>query len=74
MWCCHARTATPSRVFPEVFDDCSVVGRKLSLCDRAIIGELNETVFALNFWETGGIGYSGSREMVPHLHFTVFIL
>ena len=39
----------------EVFDDCSQVGRRLSPRDGAIIRELNETVFAMNFLETGGI-------------------
>ena len=33
------------RLFLEVFDDCSYVGRRLSLRDRAI-RELHETVFA----------------------------
>ena len=45
---------------PEVFDDCSYAGRRLFRIDRAIIRELNETVFAVDFFETGGIGYSGS--------------
>ena len=45
-----------SRILPEVFDDCSSVGRRQSPRDRAIIREVNETVFALNFLETGGIG------------------
>ena len=47
-------SAKRSRLFPEVFDDCSSVGRRLSPRERAIIREVNETVFALNFLETGG--------------------
>ena len=49
-------SARRSRLFPAVFDDCSCIGRRLSLRERAII-RVNETVFALNFLETGGIAY-----------------
>ena len=41
-------SAKRSRLLPEVFDDCSYVGCRLSLRDWAI-RELNETVIALNF-------------------------
>ena len=59
-------SAKPSRLFPEVFDDCSNVGCKLSPRDRAIIKEMNESVFALNLLETGGIGCSESCEKVDY--------
>ena len=49
------------RVLPEVFDDCSSASRRLSLLRTAIIREVNETVFALNFLETGGIVGSESH-------------
>ena len=42
-------TARRSRLLPEVFDDCSSVRRWLSTRERAIVGEVNETAFALNF-------------------------
>ena len=61
-------SAKRSRLFPKVFDDCSCVGRGLSSHNRAIIRELNETVFAINFLETGVIGCSGSFEKVGVLH------
>ena len=47
-------SAKRSRLFPEVFDDCSSVRRRLSPRERAIIRDLNETVFSLSFLETGG--------------------
>ena len=47
-------SAKRSRLLPEVFDDCSSVTRRVSPRERAIIMELNETVFAPNFLETGG--------------------
>ena len=47
-------SAKRSRLLPEVFDDCSSVTRRVSPRERAIIMELNETVFAQNFLETGG--------------------
>ena len=47
----------PKRLLLEVFDDCSYVGCRFSP-RAAIIRELNETVLALNFVETGGIGRS----------------
>ena len=40
--------------------DCSLVGHRPSPCDRAIIRELSESFFALNFLETGCIGHSDS--------------
>ena len=43
-------SAKRSRLLLEVFDD---IGCRLSLRDEATI-EMNETVFALNFLETGG--------------------
>ena len=42
-------SAKRSRFLPEVFDDCSHVGRRLSLRDSAIIREMNESVFARNW-------------------------
>ena len=39
-------SAKRSRLFREVFDDCSYVGRRLSPRDRAIIQEMNESAFA----------------------------
>ena len=45
-WCGAAvRVCQRSRPFPEVFDDCSHVRRRLSLRDRAITREMNESVF-----------------------------
>ena len=70
-------------LLPEVFDNCSSFGCRLSPRDRPIIRELNETVFAVHFLETGGTGYSESCERwgtpccpttCHHQHFTVFIL
>ena len=43
-------SAKRSRLLAEVFYDCSSVSRRLSSRERAIIREVNETVFALNFW------------------------
>ena len=40
-------TAKRSRLLPEVFDGCSHVGRRLSPCGRAIVREMNESVFVL---------------------------
>ena len=57
-------SAKPSRLLPEVFDDCSLFGRMLSPRDWAIIRELNESVFAFEFLETGCIGHSESTEKV----------
>ena len=51
-------SAKRSRHLPEVFDDYSYVCRRLSLRERAIIKEVKETVFALNFLETGSVGCS----------------
>ena len=47
--------ARRSRLLPEVFFDDCFVGRKLSSRVRAIIRELNETVVALKFLETGSV-------------------
>ena len=63
-------SAKRSRLFPEVFDDCSSVGLRLSPRDRAIIREVNETVFALNMLETGCIGLSESCEEVEYSMFS----
>ena len=38
-------SAKRARLLPEVFDDWSYVGRRLSLRDTAIIGQLSETAF-----------------------------
>ena len=59
-------SAKLSRNFPGVCDGCSSVSGGLSLRERAIIREVNETVFALNFFETGGIVGSESREKVGY--------
>ena len=45
-------SAKRSRLLPENVD-CSLVGRMLSPRDRAIIRDINESVFALMFLETG---------------------
>ena len=58
VWRCRARLPDVLGSFLEVFDDCSHVGCRLSPSGVAIIRELNETVFPLNFLETGGIGCS----------------
>ena len=50
-------SAKRSRLLLEMFDDCSLVCRKLSLRQWAIIREMNESVFALNFSDTGGTGH-----------------
>ena len=55
-------SAKRARLLPEVFDDCSSVSRTLSPRERAIIKEVNETAFALNFLETGGIGHFESSD------------
>ena len=59
-------SAKRSRLLPEVFDDCSYGGRRLSPRDRAIIREVNETVFAVNFLETGNTVDSESCEKVGY--------
>ena len=43
---------------------CSLVGRMLSPRDKAIIREMNESAFAFDFLETGGIGHPGSCDKV----------
>ena len=43
-------SAIRSRLLAEVFDDYSQDDRKLSHRERTISREVNETVFALNFW------------------------
>ena len=57
-------SAKSSRLLPVVFDGCSYVGRKLSPRDGAIIREINESTFALNFLETSSVGLSESCEKV----------
>ena len=49
------------RLLPEVFHDCSYVGRRLSPRDGTTIRKMNESVFAVNVLETGGIGLSAKR-------------
>ena len=66
VWRCRCASAKRSRLLPEVFDDCSSVRRGLALRDRAIIREVNETLFALNFLETGGVGCSEVCEKVEY--------
>ena len=53
-------SAKRSRLLLENVDDCTCGGRRLSLRDWKIIREVNESVFAWNFLETGGIGHSES--------------
>ena len=48
-------SARRARLLPEVFDDFSCVGRKLSSRVSAIIRKMNQTAFALSFLETGGV-------------------
>ena len=48
-------SARRSRFHSEILDDWSCGGRRLSFRDRATIMEMNESFFALNFLETGGI-------------------
>ena len=64
MWRSRARLPDVLSSFLRFLHNCSCVGRKLSSRVRALIRELNETVFALNFLETGGIGRSESCEKV----------
>ena len=58
------KSAKRSRFLPEVFDGCSSVSRGLSLRERAIIREVNETVVARNFLEMDGIVGSGHGNTV----------
>ena len=62
MWRLPCASATRSRVLLEVFDVYSSVSRRLSPREWAIIREVNETVVARNFLETGGIVASQSSE------------
>ena len=55
-----------ANILREVFDDCSYVGHRLSLRDWASIREVNETVFAENFLETGSTGCLESCEKVAY--------
>ena len=59
-------SAKHSLVLPEVFDDCSDVGLRLSPRDRAIIREISERAFALDILETGGIVDSELCEKVDY--------
>ena len=59
-------SAKHSLLLPEVFDDCSYVGRRRSPRDRVIIRELNESVFPVNCFETDSIGCSESFEKVGY--------
>ena len=77
-------SAKRSRLLLEVvFDACQSVRRRLSPRKKAISRQMSETVFALNFLETGGTVDSESFEKwsTPccpqtwhHLHFTVSTL
>ena len=60
--------AKRGRVLPEGVDDCSSVCRRLSHRERAIIREVNEIAFALNFLETGGVAGSESCKKSGVLH------
>ena len=63
---CHACLPDVLGSVLKFFDDCSYAGRRLSPRDRAIIRELNETVFADNFLETRGTVFSESCEKVGY--------
>ena len=63
VWRCRARLPNVLGSFLK-FDDWSYVGCRLSPRDRAIIREVNETAFSVNFLETGGIGCSESCDKV----------
>ena len=53
-WCDAAlRVCQTFSPFPEIFDDCSLAGRMPYPLDRAIIREMNGSVCALKFLETG---------------------
>ena len=58
--------AKRSRLLLDVFDDCPYGGCKLSPRVRAIIREMNESVLALKFFKTGGIGRSESCEKMEY--------
>ena len=64
-WRCRARLPNVLGL-PAVFDDCSSASRRLTLREMAIIREFNETVFALNFLEMGGIVGSESCKKVRY--------
>ena len=53
VWRCRARLPKVLVSFLNVFDDCSSVRRGLSPREKAIFREVIETVFSLNFLETG---------------------
>ena len=59
-------SAKRSRVLPEVFDDCSRVGPRLSLRDRAFITEVNETVFCSKFLGDGQFCFSEACQKVGY--------
>ena len=63
LWCASAKR---SHLLPEVFDDFSSVRRGLFPGERATIREVNGTVVALNFFETGGTVDSEPREKVGY--------
>ena len=71
-------SAKRSRLVLDVVDDCSHVGRRFCRRDGAIIREMNDSFFTLNFLENGGIGLNITCETpyLPliwhHQHFTVF--
>ena len=54
-------SAKRSRFLPEVFDDCSCVGRKLSPRDVE-----RDRFFAVDFWDSCGIRYSESCKKVVY--------
>ena len=65
---CCARLPNVLGSFLKFFDDCSLVGRMLSLHDVAgqFTREVNESVFALTFLNAGCIGLSESCEKVRY--------
>ena len=70
-------SAKRSRLLPEVFDDYASVSRGLSSRETATTREVNETVSALNFLETGrtvGSELPDCPQNWYHLHFVVSTL
>ena len=59
-------SAKRSRLLPEIVDDCSCVGPRLSPRNRAVIQEMKESVYALKFLGHGCICHLGSCEKVEY--------
>ena len=65
MWRCRARLPNVLASFLKYLS--SSVGRRLSLREGDILKEVNDSVFALNFLVTGGIGCSSVKSEVLHV-------